>query len=69
MSYLFCYFINCEIKKKGKGRVQALKNCAEIALSKKENKAFVFTDLTNKDDIKYPEEVTRKYTITKLLGS
>lgn len=60
-------FINGE--KIGKGRVQALKNCQEISLAKRENKAFIFIDLSNKDDENYSPLVTQKYTITKLLGS
>ena len=46
-----------------------MKNCQEISLAKRENKAFIFIDLSNKDDENYSPLVTQKYTITKLLGS
>lgn len=59
-------FINGE--KIGKGRVQALKNNSEISLSLKENKAFIFIDMSCNDDHKYPAEIRQKYTITKMLG-
>ena len=55
------------MKLKGKGRVEALKNNCEISLAKKENKAFIFIDLSSKDD-KWPAEIKEKYTITKTLG-
>jgi len=45
-----------------------LKNNNEIALAKKENKAYIFIDLANKDDKNYPPEILNKYTITKILG-
>lgn len=61
-------FINGE--KVGKGRIQALKSNCEISLSKKENKAFIFIDLSNnKDEMNLPREVRDKYTISKQLGS
>lgn len=59
-------FINGE--KLGKGRIQALKNNSEIALSKTENKAFIYIDLENADDKNYPKELREKYTVTTTLG-
>ena len=60
-------FVNGD--KLGKGRVQALKNHAEIALAKKENKAYMFIDLGHQDEDKWPATINKKYTITKTLGT
>ena len=59
-------FVNGE--KVGKGRIQALKNNSEVALSKKENKAYIFIDKSDKEDRAYPPAIRDKYTITKQLG-
>lgn len=59
-------FVNGE--KLGKGRKHALKNNCEISLSKIENKAYIFIDLENSDDKKYPSQLRESYTITKTLG-
>ncbi|XP_029475201.1 serine/threonine-protein kinase Chk2 isoform X2 [Rhinatrema bivittatum] len=52
----------------GKGNKLPLINNAEIALSVKTNKVFVFSDLTD-DQSEYPKEVREKYIISKTLGS
>jgi hypothetical protein len=52
---------------KGKGRIQALKNNTEIALCRKDNKAYMFIDYSNFEE-KWPLEITKNYTITKELG-
>ena len=56
-------------EKVGKNRVQVLKNNNEIALSKKENLAFIFIDLSNKEDKMWPAQIKEKYTIAKTLGT
>lgn len=53
----------------GKGRVQALKSNSEIALAKKENKAYIFIDFeNNKEEANLPQQIRNRYTITKTLG-
>jgi len=59
-------FVNGE--KVGKGKKQVLNNNDEIALALKTNKAFVFMDLNTKEDSNLPQELTEKYTLTRLLG-
>lgn len=55
---------------KGKGRIQALKNNCEISLAKKENKAYIFVNTSDKnDDSNYPIELRQKYTVTEKIGS
>lgn len=54
----------------GKGRQHALKNNAEISLCVKENKAFVFCDLSeHEEQAQYPLAIRSHYTVTKTLGS
>lgn len=61
-------FINGD--KIGKGRIQALKNNCEISLAKKENKAYIFVNTSDKnDDSNYPIELRQKYTVTEKIGS
>lgn len=55
-------------EKLGKGRVQALKNNNEISLAKPENRAYIFIDLSNKEDTNLPPQIKINYTITKTLG-
>jgi serine/threonine-protein kinase Chk2 len=52
----------------GKNRVQVLKNNDEISISKKENAAFIFIDLSNREEKNWPSLINQKYTITKTLG-
>jgi serine/threonine-protein kinase CHEK2 len=60
-------FVNGD--KVGKNRVQALKNNDEISLARKENKAYVFSDLNDTHNKMLPPQLTEKYTIAKLIGS
>lgn len=53
----------------GKGRQHALKNNAEISLCVRENKAFVFCDLSEQQEAQYPAEIRNRYTVTKTLGT
>lgn len=59
-------FINGE--KVGKGKKQVLNNNDEISLAMKNNKAFLFMDLTANGDSSLPPELTEKYTLTRTLG-
>ena len=51
----------------GKGKIQALKNNNEIALARKENKAYIFIENT-KEEAELPPQIRNRYIITKTLG-
>ncbi|XP_074641732.1 serine/threonine-protein kinase Chk2-like isoform X2 [Tubulanus polymorphus] len=59
-------FVNGE--KVGKDAKQVLNNNDEIGLSLIKNKAFVFLDLLASDNNRFPKEISKKYTVTKVLG-
>ncbi|KAI8505272.1 Checkpoint kinase 2 [Branchiostoma belcheri] len=54
--------------KVGKHKKQLLRNNDEIALAMKKNKAFVFMDMNANEDMSLPEELRRKYTLSRFLG-
>ncbi|KAK2162873.1 hypothetical protein LSH36_90g05044 [Paralvinella palmiformis] len=59
-------FINGE--KVGKNCKQVLNNNDEIALCLKRNKAFVFMDAAGSENRDIPEELKKKYTLSRELG-
>lgn len=59
-------FINGE--KIGKNKRQALNNNDEICLSLKTHKVFVYMDNSESEDASFPEEIKKKFTMSKLLG-
>ncbi|XP_014667186.1 PREDICTED: serine/threonine-protein kinase Chk2-like isoform X2 [Priapulus caudatus] len=59
-------FVNGE--KIGKNRKQVLNNNDEISLSVKNHKAFVYMDNADKENVKFPEELRQKYTMSRILG-
>ncbi|BFZ05370.1 hypothetical protein BsWGS_08409 [Bradybaena similaris] len=59
-------FVNGD--KVGKGKRHVLNNNDEISLAVKQNKAYVFMDLNANEDNHLPEELTEKYTLTRMLG-
>ena len=54
--------------KVGKGSTRVLKNTAEIAFPHQSKKMFVFISDEKDDDI-FPQELTSKFTVGKLLGA
>ncbi|XP_044131336.1 serine/threonine-protein kinase Chk2 isoform X1 [Bufo gargarizans] len=60
-------FLNQELL--GCGRRLPLTNNAEIAISLKTNKVFVFTDLLADDQSVFPAEFRNKYIMSKTIGS
>lgn len=61
-------FVNAE--RVGSGKKTVMKTNDEISLATKKNKAFIFFDLgdSESEQDKYPSELNKKYTITKILG-
>ncbi|XP_063419076.1 serine/threonine-protein kinase Chk2-like [Mytilus trossulus] len=59
-------FVNGE--KVGKGNKQVLSNNDEIALALKNNKAFMYLDLSIDEEAGLPDQIKEKYTLTKTLG-